>query len=204
MVSLSNVSPIDKHSSGPAPQAPQAGVPGGARGLMSSGQEAEDVVQEAFVKAFSAIRNGHGPTDVFVAYLNTSIRSVANTFWKKFGREQPAADEELNIDPEEDPRLETALAVFEHERIAVAMKSLPERWRTVLWHCEVLGHRPREVAPLMGLEPNAVSALLIQARQGLRRAYDKPTGTCEKPPGKDSSPSSQDAGRQEARSSEAS
>lgn len=143
-----------------------------ARGLMSSRQEAEDVVQEAFMKAFSAIRNGHGPTDIFAPYLNTSIRSVANTFWKKYTREQPAPDEDLDTRPEEDPRLETVLAVFEHERITLAMKSLPERWRTVLWHAEVLGRMPRDIAPLMDLEPNAVSALLIRARKGLRRAYE--------------------------------
>ena len=148
-----------------------------ARGLMSSRQEAEDVLQEAFVKAFSAIRNGYGPTDIFAAYLNTSIRSVANTFWKKYAREQPAPDEDLDTGPEEDPRLETVLALFEHERIALAMKSLPERWRTVLWHAEVMGWMPRDIGPLMGIEPNAVSALLIRARKGLRRAYELHPGT---------------------------
>lgn len=54
-----------------------------ARELMSNTQEADDVVHEAFVKVVSAIHNGHGPTDLFPAYLYTAIRSVANTFWKK-------------------------------------------------------------------------------------------------------------------------
>lgn len=141
--------------------------------LMSGFQEAEDVFQEAFTKAVSAIRNGHGPTDVFGAYLNTSIRSVAATFWKKQGREQPTPDEDLDPGPVEDPGLETVLSLFEHERIVVAMRSLPVRWRIVLWHADVLGERPRDIAPLMGIGANAVSALLIRARTGLRAAYEQ-------------------------------
>jgi RNA polymerase sigma factor (sigma-70 family) len=143
------------------------------RGLMSGAQEAEDVLHEAFAKAVAAIRNGHGPTDNFGPYLNTSIRSVAVTFWTKQGREQPAPDEELDPGAVEDPRLEAALSLFEHERVAVAMRSLPDRWRIVLWHAEVLGEPPRDIAPLLGIGANAVSALLIRARAGLRVAYER-------------------------------
>lgn len=50
--------------------------------LMAGSQDAEDVFHDAFAKAVGAIRNGYGPTDIFGAYLNTAIRSVANTFWK--------------------------------------------------------------------------------------------------------------------------
>lgn len=141
--------------------------------LMTGTQEAEDVFHDAFTKAVGAIRNGHGPTDIFGAYLNTAIRSVANTFWKKQAREQPAPDEDLDPGLFDDPGLETALSLFEHEQIAIAMRSLPERWRVVLWHAEVLGERPRDIAPLMGIGANAVSALLIRARAGLRAAYEK-------------------------------
>jgi RNA polymerase sigma factor (sigma-70 family) len=143
------------------------------RGLMAGAQESEDIFHEGFTKAVGAIRNGYGPTDVFGAYLNTSIRSVAATFWKKNGREQAAPDEDLDIGPVEDPRLETLLSLFEHEKVAEAMRSLPERWRFVLWQAEVLGERPRDIAPLMRIGANAVSALLIRARKGLRAAYEQ-------------------------------
>ncbi|WP_404593212.1 RNA polymerase sigma factor [Paenarthrobacter histidinolovorans] len=94
------------------------------------------------------------------------------TMWKKAGREQPSLDDNLDAG-REDPGLENALYVTEHVRVAAAMRTLPERWRTVLWHAEILGMKPREVAPIMGIEPNAVSALLIRARAGLRAAYIK-------------------------------
>ena len=75
-------------------------------GLMNSSQDAKDVLHEAFAKAVGAIRNGYGPTDIFGAYLNAAIRSVANTFWKKQGREQPVPDEDLDPGPLEDTGLE--------------------------------------------------------------------------------------------------
>lgn len=143
-----------------------------ARYLMAGTQDAEDVVHEGFAKAVSAIRNGFGPTDTFMPYLNTCIRSVATSFWKKQAREKPAPAEDLDPGPSHDPALENALNVFEHADVAAAMRSLPPRWRTVLWHAEVMGEPPRNIAPLLGLESNAVSALLIRARAGLRAAYE--------------------------------
>src|SRR5207247_10580581 len=52
-----------------------------------------------------------------------------------------------------------------------AFSRLPDRWRTVLWHLEVEGDTPAEVAPMFGLSGNGVSALAMRAREGLRQAY---------------------------------
>lgn len=143
-----------------------------AQALMSGPQDAEDVLHEAFAKAVSAIRNGYGPTRAFGPYLSTCIRSVANSLWKKQSRERPASDDFLDPGAVEDPGLENALSLFEHEDVAVVMRALPVRWRTVLWYAEVMGEPPRNIAPILGIEPNAVSALLIRARAGLRAAYE--------------------------------
>jgi RNA polymerase sigma factor (sigma-70 family) len=143
-----------------------------AMSLMSRRQDAEDVVHEAFVKIVSAIKRGYGPADNFGAYLNTSLRSAAASLWTKEGRERPALMQELEPGPFDDPALDRVLSVFEQEDVAEAMRALPERWRTVLWHAEVMGEPPRNIAPMLGIEPNAVSALLIRARAGLRAAYN--------------------------------
>jgi RNA polymerase sigma factor (sigma-70 family) len=143
-----------------------------AQALMPGPQDAEDVLHEAFTRAVTAIRNGHGPTSSFGPCLSTCIRSAANSVWKKPARERPSPADDLDPGPGEDPALETALSVFEHEDIAAAMRALPARWRTVLWHAEVMGEPPRSIAPILGIEPNAVSALPIRARAGLRAAYE--------------------------------
>lgn len=143
-----------------------------ARALMSGTQDSEDVLHDAFAKAVSAIRNGYGPADAFGPYLSTCVRSVANSLWKKQARETPAPVQDLDPGPVEDPALENALSLFEHEDVSAAMRTLPPRWRIVLWHAEVMGEPPRTIAPVLGIEPNAVSALLIRARAGLRAAYE--------------------------------
>jgi hypothetical protein len=60
---------------------------------------------------------------------------------------------------------------FESVAAAQAFAALPERWQAVLWHTEVEGEKPAQVAPLLGLTPNGVSALAYRAREGLRQAY---------------------------------
>jgi RNA polymerase sigma factor (sigma-70 family) len=143
-----------------------------SRTLLSGPQDAEDVLHEAFAKVVSAIKNGYRPTGAFGPYFSRCIRSVVNSLWKKQSRDRPAADEVLDPGSAEDPGLESALSLFEYEDVAVAMQTLPARWRTVLWHTEVMGEPPRNIAPILGIETNAVSALLIRARAGLRAAYE--------------------------------
>ena len=145
-----------------------------ARSLAPS-NDGEDVLHEAFTKAVSAIRNGHGPKEKFGAYLSTCVRSVAATVWKKTGQENVSPFEYSEEVALEDPALETLLGVFEHEQVTAAMRTLPVRWRTVLWHAEVAGLPPRDIAPMLGIDPNAVSSLLIRARAGLRAAFELQT-----------------------------
>ena len=161
-----------------------------ARSLMPGSADAEDVLQEAFANAVSAIRNGYGPRESFAPYLSTCVRSVAATLWKKRSKERLIPVEELHPVGEQDPALETVLSVFEHEHVAAAMRTLPERWRTVLWHAEVMGEPPRNIAPLLGIEPNAVSSLLIRARAGLRAAFELQTQQSTR-----SGPALEEAGR---------
>jgi hypothetical protein len=70
---------------------------------------------------------------------------------------------------------DTSLAAILHrddpELVMKAFQSLPHRWMTVLWHAEVEREPPRRIAPILGIEPGAVSALLLRARKGLREAY---------------------------------
>lgn len=156
-----------------------------ARSLVSRAEDAEDILHEAFANAVRAIRNGFGPSEKFAPYLSTCVRSAANSAWKKQAGERPSPHEWLEPEPVEDPALETVLSVFEHEHVAAAMRTLPDRWRIVLWHAEVLGEPPRNIAPLLGIEANAVSSLLIRARAGLRTAYELQTLQVTEEKGKD-------------------
>ena len=69
------------------------------------------------------------------------------------------------------PFQDTAVAGFESGAAAKAFASLPERWQLVLWHLEVEGQKPADIAPLLGMSANSVSALAYRAREGLRQAF---------------------------------
>ena len=131
--------------------------------------EADDLVSEAFTKVLLVLRRGEGPDLAFRAYLLTAVRRLHVDRLRVQQRLQTTDD--LTPYDEGVPFTDTAVQGFEDEAAARAFHSLPERWQLVLWHVEVEGQRPAEVAPLLGVKANAVSALAYRAREGLRAAY---------------------------------
>ncbi|HEX5561975.1 MAG TPA: sigma-70 family RNA polymerase sigma factor [Nocardioidaceae bacterium] len=131
--------------------------------------EADDLVSEAFTKVLSALRNGHGPTAALRPYLLTAVRRVHVDRGMAAQRVKPVED--VAVYDAGEPFVDPALAGLERSLVARAYAQLPERWQTVLWHTEVEGMAPRDLAPLLGMSPNAVSALALRARSGLRDAY---------------------------------
>jgi RNA polymerase sigma factor (sigma-70 family) len=135
----------------------------------SNSVDAKDIAAESFAQVYDLLRRGKGPQTSFRAYLFTSIRHEAGRRAKMRKRITPTDD----FDFVDKPVLfgNGAIDRFERELVRDAFASLPTRWRTVLWHLDVDGRKPRDVAPLMGLKPNSVSALAYRARDGLRKAY---------------------------------
>lgn len=131
--------------------------------------EVEDIVSESFLKVFSLIRNGGGPNEFFRAYLLTAVSREA--FSRNRSSSQQISTDDFSQFESGDPFADEAMERIESGFVVRAYKSLPERWRAVLWHSEIEDLRPREIAPILGLTPNAVSALAVRAREGLREAY---------------------------------
>ena len=138
-----------------------------ARSITSS-IDPEDLVSEAFAKTFSAIRNGGGPTDAFRPYIFAAVRSAAAT-WGGKQKDVVALEyiDELPVEHTDD----SLDLLSDKALLTTAFKDLPERWRTLLWYLEVEGMKPREIAPLMGMTPNAVSVLAARAREGFKLAW---------------------------------
>ncbi|HSK60686.1 MAG TPA: sigma-70 family RNA polymerase sigma factor [Actinomycetospora sp.] len=146
-----------------------------ARQLARSPADADDLVAGAFTRMLEVLRAGRGPTEAFRAYLLTSVRHLAYDRTRA-ERRLDLTDDLADVhgaDPEGTvvPFTDTALAGLERSLAAQAFATLPERWQAVLWHLEVEGDGPADIAPLFGLTPNAVSALGYRAREGIRQAY---------------------------------
>lgn len=133
------------------------------------GAEADDLVSDAFAKILNALQSGSGPDVAFRAYLLTTIRRVHIDRIRAQKRTTPT-DDVAALDRGV-PFSDTAVANFENSAAARAFGSLPERWQMVLWHLEVEGQKPADIAPMLGMSPNAVAALAYRAREGLRQAF---------------------------------
>jgi RNA polymerase sigma factor (sigma-70 family) len=139
-----------------------------AAAAITSTFDADDIVAESFVRILDAMRAGVGPTHAFRPYLYATIRSTAAR-WGRQRREIPIEHAETI----EDDRFSE-----ESNRIAIdralstdALKTLPTRWQQALWYSEVEEMSASEIAPLLGMTPNAVAALTYRARDGLRKAW---------------------------------
>lgn len=135
--------------------------------------DAEDLVSDAFDRTLRVLQSGQGPDQMFRAYLFSVVRNAAIELGKRSQRTRPTDDAgtfEAALSTflmPEDP----AVAGFERTVVSRAYRNLPERWQAVLWYLEVEGCTPAEVAPILGLTPNGVSALAYRAREGLRAGY---------------------------------
>jgi RNA polymerase sigma factor (sigma-70 family) len=136
-------------------------------------------VAEAFARVLAAIRAGGGPDHAFRPYLLAAVRNLANDWITARRRVTVIGD----MGEEPGDRSAPLISGFSRDAateaedraearlIVRAFSRLPERWRTILWHLEVEGRTPADVAPMFGLSSNGVSALAMRAREGLRQAY---------------------------------
>jgi RNA polymerase sigma factor (sigma-70 family) len=141
--------------------------------VSGNAEDAADAVSEAFTRVLQALPAGrlHEMGSVR-AYLLTAARNVAIDNARKAGRQRPS-DSPTVIDA---PSLassagERMVDAADRALVASAFRTLPERWRSVLWLTEVEQLPAREAAPLLGLSPNGVAQLAVRARAGLRERY---------------------------------
>ncbi|MET0781238.1 MAG: sigma-70 family RNA polymerase sigma factor, partial [Microbacterium sp.] len=131
--------------------------------------DADDVVSEAFLKVYAAIRAGRGPEDDFRYYIRSAVR---NTYISsvRARRTAPAGDAIEDVIGDHGADVATVQS-FDGSATARAFLSLPTRWQEVLWYTEVEGLSRERTASLLGMNANAVSALSFRAREALRTAW---------------------------------
>jgi len=140
-----------------------------AHALANDPADADDLVAETFTKIFATLKAGRGPLVAFRAYLHTTLRHLCYHRARR-DRRLEFTDDLTRYDAGE-PFRDPALDLLERTYAARAFQQLPPRWRDVLWQTEVEGATPAEIAPRLGLTPNAVAVLAHRAREGLRRLY---------------------------------
>ena len=149
-----------------------------ARWLMRNEHDAEDVVQEASLRAFRYFRTFSGGNAR--AWFLRIVRNTG-TGWRGHRVQAPTDpfDEEQHSSawPSSDP--ETLLLQTDDIRlIEQAISHLPDRFRELLVRRELEGLSYRDLADVMGIPIGTVMSRLSRARDALRGALDSELKDC--------------------------
>jgi RNA polymerase sigma factor (sigma-70 family) len=137
-----------------------------ARRMLLPAEAAEDVVQQAFLSTWQALRRGTEVQDAR-AWLYRVTHNAAVNALKRSGYDHDQLDDALHgaEAPEED--IERRIAI---RRTLAGLAALPELQREALLRTAVEGHSHDEVARALGLTGGAVRGLVYRARTSLREA----------------------------------
>ncbi|ADJ44965.1 RNA polymerase sigma factor [Amycolatopsis mediterranei S699] len=128
--------------------------------LCASPQDAEDAAQEALLVLYRKI----GSLRASAALASWMFRIVRNECLRRARRLlEDAADPGLAASAEDE-----VLRRLEAERVAEAIRALPDVQRRVLVMRDVLGHPGRTVAGTLGLSTAAMKSHLHRARTAVR------------------------------------
>jgi RNA polymerase sigma-70 factor (ECF subfamily) len=143
-----------------------------ARWLTGNTADAEDVVQDAYLRAFRYLDTFRG--DNFRVWLLTIVR---NSFldWLKDSRSgrqmfQPAPPDLDWADPHPGPEA-MLLDRVDSETLGILMARLPAEYREVLILREIEDLSYKDIATVTGLPPGTVMSRLSRARLALRKAW---------------------------------
>ena len=140
-----------------------------ARWLLRNEQDAQDVVQEAYLRAFKSFGGFHGSNGR--AWLLTIVRNTSYTLLKKNQAVDLTTpfDEELHASGQESVSPETILERSEDAAlIREAMDELPAEFREILTLRHQEGLSYKEIAEIAQIPPGTVMSRLARARAKLR------------------------------------
>ena len=140
-----------------------------AKWLLRNEQDAQDVVQEAFLRAFKSFGGFHGSNGR--AWLLAIVRNTSYTLLKKnrVADLTTPFDEEIHASGDESVSAATILERSEDaELIREAMDELPVEFREILTMRHQEGLSYKEIADIAQIPPGTVMSRLARARVKLK------------------------------------
>ena len=148
-----------------------------ARHMTRNDEDAEDVLQEAFLKAYSRLDQFQGDAKFSTWLTRIAVNESLMRLRKGRNKKTVSLDEQLEIgdnsiqrevaDDAEDPE-QTFERTEMREILEAAIDSLAEGYRTVFVLRDVEGFSTEETAEMLDLSISAVKSRLLRARLQLR------------------------------------
>ncbi len=145
--------------------------------MTSNHEDANDLAQEAFIKAFQALKSFKGGSSFYTWIYRIAVNKTINFLKQRKNRTQMSLDD-LDFNAEHDPdlvalisdktpRREANLAEL-HEKLNAAMQRLSESHRMVVTLHDVQGMSHEDIAKIMECNIGTVRSRLFYARQQLQ------------------------------------
>lgn len=146
--------------------------------MTSNKEDAEDMVQDVFVKAFASLKNFKGDSSFYTWVYRIAVNRTIN-FLKKRKRNPDLSlddmDQAIERDPayvelraRESPVRDAGLSELQ-KKLNEALQTLSEKHRTVVVLHDIQGVPHEEIARMIGCSEGTVRSRLFYARQHLQR-----------------------------------
>lgn len=151
-----------------------------ARGVVRNDAEAEDIVQEAYVRAFAHLESFRGDASLGTWLSRIVINEALGRLRKRRRTvampENPQAEIiQFPLNPSDDPERTMAQRQI-LQLVERATDSLPDVYRMVFMARVIEGLSIEETSELLGVRPQTVKTRLHRARALLRKALDDQIG----------------------------
>lgn len=143
--------------------------------MVGNAQDAEDMTQEAFLKAYNSLDSFRGDSK-FSVWLYRIVSNVCLDFLRKKNRRQTSSlsveddeGEQIQLDIPDEAQSPEALLEKKLTREAVrrGLEQLPEDSRQILLLREIQGLSYEEIAQVLDLEAGTVKSRIFRARKRL-------------------------------------
>jgi RNA polymerase sigma-70 factor (ECF subfamily) len=145
--------------------------------MTANHEDANDLAQEAFIKAFHALRSFKGGSSFYTWVYRIAVNKTINFLKQRKNKAQMSLnDMDMNAEHDPDlvalisdktPRREVALAELS-EKLNIALQKLSEPHRLVVTLHDVQGLSHEEIAKIMECNIGTVRSRLFYARQQLQ------------------------------------
>lgn len=145
--------------------------------LIGNRDDAEDILQETFLKAFENLKRFREESSFYTWIMKIAVNATLIRFRKSVHSNSVPIEDVLDANEHFHPRVvvrwddnpEQKYSRLENERILwSAIRSLPPIYRTVFWLRDVEQFSNAEVAHMLKLTVFAVKSRLMRARMELR------------------------------------